>query len=328
MQIVPCGNFPKETKSKGGKVVIVNLQPTKHDKTCDLRFFAYVDEVMTRLCVMLGLELPSWERPRVVLQSIHTGAKEKEKIQAVHVEVDEELLDPGYEENKPPLQTLGLMKASSSETEPSTKSSTETKASQSSSNTNEIVSQEATHANLEQSLATEETPQQPENPQQQQETNGSATTESNSQYLVVQGGDHHEVVEVPVIQQEDIQEQAGSTPSSAAPVAQSDEPPLLSFDSTFATNDEQELDLSFKSPPPVDDTNLATPYCPPRDPENEPLDFSASQLADTEMAGDGNDNQAVSENLHKRETELTSFDEQSSMPAKKRKATYMFDSTK
>uniref|UniRef100_A0A3Q2Q646 protein acetyllysine N-acetyltransferase n=1 Tax=Fundulus heteroclitus TaxID=8078 RepID=A0A3Q2Q646_FUNHE len=65
LQIKPSGDLPLLTKRKGGKVVIVNLQPTKHDKHAHLRINAYVDDVMKQLMVLLGLEIPKWEGPTV-----------------------------------------------------------------------------------------------------------------------------------------------------------------------------------------------------------------------------------------------------------------------
>ncbi|XP_028672312.1 NAD-dependent protein deacetylase sirtuin-6 [Erpetoichthys calabaricus] len=63
LQIKPSGNLPLITKRKGGRLVIVNLQPTKHDKHADLRIFGYVDDVMTRLMKLLGMEIAKWEGP-------------------------------------------------------------------------------------------------------------------------------------------------------------------------------------------------------------------------------------------------------------------------
>ncbi|XP_076001228.1 NAD-dependent protein deacylase sirtuin-6 [Genypterus blacodes] len=65
LQIKPSGNLPLLTKRKGGKVVIVNLQPTKHDKQATLLIHGYVDEVMKQLMDMLGLDIPKWEGPTV-----------------------------------------------------------------------------------------------------------------------------------------------------------------------------------------------------------------------------------------------------------------------
>ncbi|XP_032421641.1 NAD-dependent protein deacylase sirtuin-6 [Xiphophorus hellerii] len=63
MQIKPSGDLPLLTKRKGGKVVIVNLQPTKHDKHAHLRINGYVDDVMKQLMELLDLEIPKWEGP-------------------------------------------------------------------------------------------------------------------------------------------------------------------------------------------------------------------------------------------------------------------------
>ncbi|NWT60899.1 SIR6 deacetylase, partial [Erythrocercus mccallii] len=69
LQIKPSGNLPLITKKRGGKLVIVNLQATKHDRQADLRIHGYVDEVMTKLMKHLGLEVPEWTGPVVVESS-------------------------------------------------------------------------------------------------------------------------------------------------------------------------------------------------------------------------------------------------------------------
>ncbi|XP_032108128.1 NAD-dependent protein deacetylase sirtuin-6 isoform X2 [Sapajus apella] len=70
LQIRPSGNLPLATKRRGGRLVIVNLQPTKHDRHADLRIHGYVDEVMTRLMKHLGLEIPAWDGPRVLERAL------------------------------------------------------------------------------------------------------------------------------------------------------------------------------------------------------------------------------------------------------------------
>ncbi|XP_036739470.2 NAD-dependent protein deacylase sirtuin-6 isoform X2 [Manis pentadactyla] len=70
LQIRPSGNLPLATKRRGGRLVIVNLQPTKHDRHADLRIHGYVDEVMTRLMKHLGVEIPAWDGPRVLERAL------------------------------------------------------------------------------------------------------------------------------------------------------------------------------------------------------------------------------------------------------------------
>lgn len=70
LQINPSGSIPLLTKRNGGKLVIVNLQPTKHDKKCDLRINTYVDTVMEKLCKGLGVEIPGVTHPVVNLRSL------------------------------------------------------------------------------------------------------------------------------------------------------------------------------------------------------------------------------------------------------------------
>ncbi|XP_030074898.1 NAD-dependent protein deacylase sirtuin-6 isoform X2 [Microcaecilia unicolor] len=73
LQIKPSGNLPLITKKKGGKLVIINLQVTKHDKHADLRIHGYVDDIMTRLMAALNLEIPEWKGP------VLTAKKEEEE---------------------------------------------------------------------------------------------------------------------------------------------------------------------------------------------------------------------------------------------------------
>uniref|UniRef100_A0A8C5U214 protein acetyllysine N-acetyltransferase n=1 Tax=Malurus cyaneus samueli TaxID=2593467 RepID=A0A8C5U214_9PASS len=74
LQIKPSGNLPLITKKRGGKLVIVNLQATKHVRPqADLRIHAYVDDVMTKLMKLLGLEvaLRTKTKPRTKPTVVH-----------------------------------------------------------------------------------------------------------------------------------------------------------------------------------------------------------------------------------------------------------------
>ena len=64
LQIVPAGNLPLAHRKyhPGGRVAIVNLQPTKHDRKADLVIKDYVDRVMEKLLARLGLEVPEYKR--------------------------------------------------------------------------------------------------------------------------------------------------------------------------------------------------------------------------------------------------------------------------
>ncbi|XP_068089957.1 NAD-dependent protein deacylase sirtuin-6 [Hyperolius riggenbachi] len=75
LQIKPSGNLPLLTKRKGGKLVIVNLQPTKHDRHADLRIHGYVDEVMTQLMHQLDCKIPIWKGPPTTIDSDEQGYK-------------------------------------------------------------------------------------------------------------------------------------------------------------------------------------------------------------------------------------------------------------
>ncbi|XP_060526539.1 NAD-dependent protein deacetylase Sirt6 [Cylas formicarius] len=62
LQIVPSGNLPLKCKKFDGRVVIVNLQPTKHDKKADLIINSYVDGVLEKLVKNLSLEIPEYSK--------------------------------------------------------------------------------------------------------------------------------------------------------------------------------------------------------------------------------------------------------------------------
>ncbi|XP_017040062.1 NAD-dependent protein deacetylase Sirt6 [Drosophila ficusphila] len=57
LQIVPSGDLPLKNLKRGGKFVICNLQPTKHDKKANLIISSYVDVVLAKVCKLLGVEI-------------------------------------------------------------------------------------------------------------------------------------------------------------------------------------------------------------------------------------------------------------------------------
>ncbi|CAG2102198.1 unnamed protein product [Medioppia subpectinata] len=62
LQIEPAGSLPFLTKKvNSGRVVIVNLQPTKFDPKADLVIHDYVDNVMTLLCKTLDVKLETYD---------------------------------------------------------------------------------------------------------------------------------------------------------------------------------------------------------------------------------------------------------------------------
>ena len=98
LQILPSGNIPLLTKRNGGKVVIVNLQQTKHDSKCHLKINTYVDVVMTILCQKLGVHIPPYTHPvyRVKCRGVIGDKWKKYPLTSV---CDEDLL-PEEEERR------------------------------------------------------------------------------------------------------------------------------------------------------------------------------------------------------------------------------------
>ena len=76
--------MPLLTKNKGGRVVIVNLQPTKHDRACHLKINAYIDDIMRHVCDAIGVTVAPVSEPHVTLTSRHVD----ENPRRCHIEVD------------------------------------------------------------------------------------------------------------------------------------------------------------------------------------------------------------------------------------------------
>ena len=70
LQIIPAGNMPAYTKKydgagKGrGRLVIINLQPTKQDKKADLLIRSYSDNVMEKVFTKLETNIPSYDETK------------------------------------------------------------------------------------------------------------------------------------------------------------------------------------------------------------------------------------------------------------------------
>ncbi|XP_044736784.1 NAD-dependent protein deacetylase Sirt6 [Chrysoperla carnea] len=60
LQIVPSGNLPLLAKKNNGRLAIINLQPTKHDRKADLIINTYVDDVFKIIMKNLNLEIPEY----------------------------------------------------------------------------------------------------------------------------------------------------------------------------------------------------------------------------------------------------------------------------
>jgi hypothetical protein len=68
--------------------VTVNLQITKHEKKANLKIHEKVDKVMIEVCRRLDIEIPTFEKPVVLLESLHTEKSEAK----LNVVIRDELL--------------------------------------------------------------------------------------------------------------------------------------------------------------------------------------------------------------------------------------------
>jgi mono-ADP-ribosyltransferase sirtuin 6 len=60
----------KKYHGKGGKLVIINLQPTKQDKKADLIIKTFADSVLEKLFEKLGIDIPDYDPTRDPIVSV------------------------------------------------------------------------------------------------------------------------------------------------------------------------------------------------------------------------------------------------------------------
>ena len=94
--------MPLLTKRSGGQIVIVNLQPTKHDKSCHLKINAYIDDVMRNVCDALGITVAPESEPCVRLMSRHVDDNPRRG----HIAVDASLVKEECEMNDSKTSTI------------------------------------------------------------------------------------------------------------------------------------------------------------------------------------------------------------------------------
>ncbi|XP_069679983.1 NAD-dependent protein deacetylase Sirt6 isoform X2 [Periplaneta americana] len=75
LQIVPSGNLPLYTKKYGGRLVICNLQPTKHDRKADLIIHSYVDDIMVQLMKLLDEPISEYSSEKDPTKFIPGGSE-------------------------------------------------------------------------------------------------------------------------------------------------------------------------------------------------------------------------------------------------------------
>ncbi|XP_067933471.1 NAD-dependent protein deacylase sirtuin-6-like [Watersipora subatra] len=108
LQIIPAGNLPLQCKKSGGKIVTVNLQHTKHHKKTDLVINSYIDDVMKELCDQLGVVVPLFTAPTLILTSTH---KYPLPTDVSNISVDKNFLPPTAKSaSDGSSSTLGLTK--------------------------------------------------------------------------------------------------------------------------------------------------------------------------------------------------------------------------
>lgn len=60
LQIVPSGNLPLQNLRNNGKLIICNLQKTKHDSKSEFVIHAPVDDIMRKLLLLYNIPLPNY----------------------------------------------------------------------------------------------------------------------------------------------------------------------------------------------------------------------------------------------------------------------------
>lgn len=93
LTVSPANQLPLATKAKGGKLVVVNLQPTPLDERCDLRIFAKTDAVMKGLMLRLGKEIPSYVQDEDPIRGSINGCESSNEVNSESAEGNDRLLE-------------------------------------------------------------------------------------------------------------------------------------------------------------------------------------------------------------------------------------------
>nr|XP_009860758.1 NAD-dependent protein deacetylase sirtuin-6 [Ciona intestinalis] len=122
LQIVPAANLPLLTKKNGGKVVIINLQQTKHDKKADLLIRGYADDIMRIVMNKLNILVPSYTKPVVRLcsdnkipDSVNLDTRKRRKRKSTDIKKKNETSEIIQTDIKEP--NVKLLKETKAETE-------------------------------------------------------------------------------------------------------------------------------------------------------------------------------------------------------------------
>lgn len=89
LQIVPSGNLPLKNKKYGGKLVICNLQPTKHNKKADLIISTYVDDVLTIVLKQMNIKPPDYQECFDPTKKLNTGEVIEWTMQSEYMKIIE-----------------------------------------------------------------------------------------------------------------------------------------------------------------------------------------------------------------------------------------------
>ena len=88
----------KKYHGKGGKLVIINLQPTKQDKKADLIIKTFADSVLEKLFEKLGIDIPEYDPARDPIVSVKSlefldwtqSGKETKRVVALASKIETE----------------------------------------------------------------------------------------------------------------------------------------------------------------------------------------------------------------------------------------------
>jgi NAD-dependent SIR2 family protein deacetylase len=81
LRVTPAADIPEETATRGGKLVVVNLQKTPLDRKAAMVIHAFCDTVMNMLMANLGLEIPAFKLVRRIrIKKTREGVKNSKSM--------------------------------------------------------------------------------------------------------------------------------------------------------------------------------------------------------------------------------------------------------